>query len=191
MTSDVQGRTQRRRWLPICFASVLGLAPLGALAHPVAGQEFLPPEEGTRRGSFWLGLEGFSARFGAQVGDESEAVVAIGLDLGNLGSDRIRLRPSAEFGFGNRNNSYVINADITFRLTEESAPAIPYLGLGVGLIGAESCGDAPGCPTVSPQFSLGFEAHVSKAMNWLVEYRAEDGFGRHRILVGLATRRGL
>ena len=169
----------------------MAVVMLTLVTGPAAGQEFLPPEEATTRGAFWLGLEGFSARFGAQVGDESEAVVMIALDLGNLGSDRIRLRPSVEFGFGNRNNTYVINADVAFRLTEETAPAIPYLGLGIGLIGLESCGDAPGCPTVSPQFALGFEAHVSDALNWLVEYRAEDGFGRHRILVGLATRRGL
>ncbi len=157
---------------------------------PVSGQEFLPPEEAGQRGAFWIALEGFSARLGAQVGDESEAVMAIAIDLGNLGSDRIRLRPSVEFGFGNANDSYVVNADVAFRLTDDSAPAVPYLGLGVGLIGLETCGDAPGCPTVSPQFALGFEGHVSNSVNWLVEYRAEDGFGRHRIFVGFATRRG-
>ena len=183
-SDDAAHRMRLSPWVLVLLLSSI-------LAPPAAGQEFLPPEEGVKRGAFWLGLEGFSAKFGAQVGDESEAVVAIALDLGNLGSDRIRLRPSVEFGFGNRNNSYVFNADVAFRLTDETAPAIPYLGVGVGLIGLESCGDAPGCPTVSPQFALGFEAHVSDALNWLIEYRAEDGFGRHRILLGLATSRGL
>ena len=40
------------------------------------------------------------------------------------------------------------------------------------------------------QFSLGFELTLRSNMNWLVEYRAQDGFGRHRVFLGLTTQRG-
>ena len=50
-------------------------------------QEFLPPDESAHRGTFFVGLEGFTARLGMDV-DDQQAVTGFGLDLGNVGSDR-------------------------------------------------------------------------------------------------------
>jgi len=46
------------------------------------------------------------------------------------------------------------------------------------------------CPAFWAQFVLGFELKLRNQINWLLEYHAEDAFRRHRVFVGLTTRRG-
>jgi hypothetical protein len=163
-----------------------------ALLHPniASAQEFLPPDEAARRGGFFVGLEGFTARMGLDVTDANQAVMGFGLDLGDIGSNRFRFRTIGEIGFGSGVDTYVVGADVVYRFTPDSEVAVPYVAVGPGVFTAENCTAFVDCPKVWFQFSLGFELRVRSNMNWLVEYRAQDGFGRHRIFVGLTTRRG-
>ena len=160
------------------------------IARAVPAQEFLPPEEQEERGKFWIGVDGFSTRLGFEFSGDRQGVLGGTIDLGYLGSERLRLRPFGEVGFGNENDSYVVGTDLILRLTSEREIAIPYFGLGFGVFGSESCGELPNCPEIWPILTLGFDVRVQSRINWLIEYRSEDSFGRHRIFVGLATRSG-
>lgn len=164
----------------------------GALVGPIptSAQDFLPPEQSARRGSFFVGLEGFTSRFGVDVTDDNQAVMGAGLDLGNVGSNRFRFRSIVEVGFGTGTDTYVIGADIVYRFMPDTERAIPYVGIGPGIFTAEDCNAFTSCPKVWAQFTIGFELRLRQPFNWLVEYRAEDAFGRHRVFVGLTTRRG-
>ena len=164
----------------------------GAWAWPggVTAQDFLPPEQSARSSAFFVGLEGFTTRFGIDVTDENQAVIGVGLDLGNVGSDRFRFRSIAEIGFGTGTDTYVIGADVVYRFTPDTERAVPYVGIGPGVFTAEDCAAFADCPKVWAQFTIGFELRLRQPFNWLLEYRAEDAFGRHRLFVGLTTRRG-
>ena len=165
------------------FASLM--VPTGS-----SGQEFLPPEEQAQRGKFWIGVDGFSTRLGLEFAGDQQGVLGATVDLGYLGSERLRLRPFGEVGFGNDSDSYVFGTDLILRLTSEREIAIPYFGLGIGVFASEACGELPDCPEIWPILTLGFDVRVQSQINWLIEYRSEDSFGRHRIFVGLATRTG-
>lgn len=156
----------------------------------VAAQDFLPPEQTARRRAFYVGLEGFTSRFGIDVTDDNQAVVGTGLDLGNVGSDRFRFRSMVEVGFGSGTDTYVFGVDVVYRFMPETERAVPYVGIGPGVFTAEDCASFASCPKVWPQFTIGFELRMRQAFNWLLEYRAEDAFGRHRLFVGLTSRRG-
>ncbi len=141
------------------------------------------------RGAFWLGLEGFSTKFGIDVTGDDQAILGVALDIGDLGTPRLRLRPSIEVGFGSSFDTYVVGAEMIYRFTSDEERAVPYVGLGGAVFSQEDCGAVEGCPEVWLQFALGFELRLRQHLNWLVEYHAEDAFGRHRLMLGLATRR--
>lgn len=174
---------------PTHTPSLLALAACLMFPATAVAQEFLPPDEQARRGAFFVGLEGFASRLGIDV-DSDQAVMAVALDLGNVGSDRFRFRSVGEVGFGAGTDTYVIGADVVYRFTPDTEVAVPYVAVGPGVFTAEDCSLFVDCPKIWFQFSLGFELRLRSNMNWLVEYRAEDGFGRHRVFVGLSTRRG-
>ncbi len=164
-----------------------GVTPVGKLA----AQDFTPPEVGRQesdQGSkIKIGLYGFGARFGWDLEDR-EAIISITFDLGDLGSDQVRLRPSAEIGFAEDDDTYVVSAEILYRFTPDTEKAIPYVGFGIALAGRDTCG--ADCPEAWLQFVLGFEVKFRSSMNWLLEYHAEDALNRHRLFFGLTTRRG-
>jgi hypothetical protein len=141
-------------------------------------------------GPFQLGLYGFAARAGVDFEGQGQAVASVTLDLGDIYTDRLRLRPSAELGFGWGDNTYVANLETVYRFTGDTEVAVPYVGGGIALSGQEGCGSSDECPALWVQFVLGFELQLRNQMNWLLEYHAEDAFGRHRIFIGLTTRRG-
>jgi hypothetical protein len=172
------------RILPLFF----GLLYSGSLA---AQDDYQPPDldEGSTR-PFQLGLYGFAVRAGVDFEGQGQAVASFALDMGDLYTDRLRLRPSAELGFGWGDNTYVANAEVVYRFTADTAVAVPYIGGGAALSGQEGCGLIDDCPRFWAQFVLGFELRLRHQINWLLEYHAEDAFKRHRIFVGLTTRRG-
>lgn len=139
---------------------------------------------------FQLGLFGFSARGGVDFEGQGQALASFAVDLGDLYTERFRLRPSAELGFGWGDNTYVANLEALYRFTSDTAVAVPYVGGGIGLFGQEGCGANDDCPEFWAQFVLGFELRLRNQLNWLLEYHAEDAFRRHRIFIGLTTRRG-
>ncbi len=116
--------------------------------------------------------------------------MSIAIDLGDVLSDRFRLRPSAEIGFGSDVDTYVVNAEVMYRFTSDEEAAVPYVGAGLGVAGQDNCGNVASCPEAWFQFALGFELRVSERLNWLLEYHAEDALKQHRLFIGLATRRG-
>jgi hypothetical protein len=177
-------------------AGLIGALTLLALAAPRAGaQEFVPPDRSGRPApanappqsaaagtGIHVGLFGFSTRGGFQVNKRGQGVVGSTLDLVELGTPLVRLRPSIEMGFANSNHSLGVNVEIVYRFQSDQAPAIPYLGLGLGYY------DDSTSSRVRPTGVMGFELSLSRNMNWLIEYHVIDGFGRSRFLVGLSTR---
>lgn len=165
---------------------------LCALALPavLAGQQFQPPgtsntERGTR-----LGLYGFGVRGGFDFRGNDQLILGASLDLGNLFTSRLRLRPSGEIGVFNGNNTYVGSFEALFRFTDDNQVAQPYVGAGASLAGQENCGAITGCPGLWVNVVLGFELHYRSTFNWLLEYHGMDALRRHRFYVGLTTRRG-
>ena len=123
----------RRLWLVILLAT-------GGSVW-LAAQEFHPPtvprgsDQGTR-----FGLFGFGVRGGVDLSGNSQMVFGVTLDAGNLGTSRLRVRPSGEIGFFNTENSYVGSFEALYRFTGDEQAATPYVGAGVSLAGHKSCG---------------------------------------------------
>jgi len=181
------------RSMVVLFAVQLAPLELGLVAG-LEAQDFVPPETEEQApstdGRFNLGLYGFSTRFGLDFEAGTQALVSIAIDLGDVLSDRFRLRPSVEIGFASDVDTYVVNAEVIYRFTNDEEVAVPYVGAGLGVAGQDDCGSAANCPDAWFQFALGFELRVSEQLNWLLEYHAEDALDRHRLFIGLATRRG-
>lgn len=172
-------------------------ATLLVTALPVAAQDFTPPaEDESPPTSVKFGLFGFSSRLGVDFKNPNQAIASIAVDVADVYSDRVRLRPSFEIGAGGGLATYVGNIEMMYRFTPDSEKAVPYIGFGLGLygeaggaVGVVPCGPRAGCPKLMPQFALGFELRFRNNMNWLLEYHGEDALRRHRFLIGLATRR--
>ncbi len=169
------------------FVAIL-LSFVGAIS--LAAQDFRPPEEDSAPSSVSIGITGFSARVGADLKGANQLVSSIAVDVADLYSDRIRVRPSGEIGIGGGINTYLANLDVMYRFMPDTEKAVPYIGFGLGLFAVNpNCGPNPGCPKLWPTFSLGFELNFRPGINWLIEYRGEDALRRHRFFVGLSTRR--
>jgi len=170
---------------------LLSLLPL--LSLPARAQEFIPPKDqtvDTSASPVRLGLFGFSTRLGVDFAGKNQAVLSPTLDVGDVFSDRVRIRPSAEVGLGDSVTTYVVNLELMYRFMPDKEVAVPYLGFGGAVYSQERCGAAPECPRIWAQFALGFEIKLREHINWLLEYHGEDGLRRHRFFIGLATRRG-
>ena len=88
---------------------VVLMGTVGLAATDADAQEFLPPETVAERGPVWFGLAGFGTRLGMEVSADRQGVIGFTLDVGDLGSPRVRLRPSFEVGFAGDVNTYVAN----------------------------------------------------------------------------------
>ena len=162
------------------------------LTSPTAvAQEFVPPDAagGSQSQGVRLGFYGFGARLGPDFKGDNQVVGSLTLDFGHLFTDRVRLRPSVEVGIGGGVNTYVMNAELMYRFTPDTEIAVPYIGFGLGVWGHQGCDLSPDCPSVWPQFALGFEIRLRRYINWMLEYHAEDALRRHRLFAGLTTRR--
>jgi len=166
---------------------VLAAAALACAAPGAAAQEFSPPAGGGGQsaagGGFQMDLYSFSTRAGIDVSNPTQWVVGSTLDIAEMWSPRVRLRPSLEVSSNGSNVQLHLAGEVVYRFQPDDAPAIPYAGLGVGHM--SKC---PGCTTIWPTVVIGFELRFRPSFNWLVEYHALDRLGRHRFLIGLATR---
>jgi hypothetical protein len=166
---------------------ILLALPLAALAPPAAAQEFHPPSSGgstEQVGGPSVDLYGFSVRGGVDVTHGLQWVLGTTLDVAELWSPRVRFRPSVEIASnGGSTVTFHWAGEIIYRFEPDNAPAIPYVGLGIGHMG-----NCPGCTAIWPNVVLGFELQFRPSFNWLIEYHALDRLGRHRFLVGLSTR---
>ncbi len=159
---------------------------LGGMLSTVGNaQEPAAPQPSTA-----IGLYGFSARGGVDFAEPGQAVASVALDAGHLFTDRLRLRPSGEIGFLGDDNTYLANLEAVYRITGDREIAVPYVGAGVGVFGRDACDADDACPGIWLQFVLGFEVRLRQGMAWIVEYHPVDAFRRHRVMVGLTTRRG-
>jgi hypothetical protein len=169
------------------FATLLLL--VGLSAAPCWGQGGAESNQATTA-KFRLGLFGFGVQAGIDFAGDDQLIFGSTLDLGDLFTDRVRMRLSGELGTGSDADTYVISPEVTFRLVPDTVFAVPYLGGGIGLFSQEGCGDVEGCPALWLQFAIGFEIDLREPIRWLVEYHGENSFKQHRLLVGLTTRRG-
>ncbi len=152
-------------------------------------QEFQPPRDQAVTPRFRLGLFGFGVQGGIDFTGDEQLVLGTAVDLGDLYTDRLRMRATGELGRGGDGDTYVINGELVYRFVADTILAVPYVGAGVALFSQEACDSAPGCPGLWLQFALGFEIKIREPISWLLEYHSEDAFRRHRLLFGLTTRR--
>jgi hypothetical protein len=151
---------------------------------PAQGTPGNPPPPAPEQRGFRVNVFAFSTRAGAQVNKDGQAVLGSTIDLVQLGTPRLRIRPSFEVGFGRPEKSLGVNAEAVYRFQPDAAPAIPYIGLGVGYY------DDGTTDHVWPTVALGFELPFRRQFNWLVEYHGLEGVKRSRFFIGLATRGG-
>jgi hypothetical protein len=175
----------------VCLLWLLGHLGLPRMAR---AQQFVPPKEqspGAGATGIRLGLFGFGSRFGADFTGKKQAILSPTLDVADVFTNQVRLRPSAEIGLGDSVTTYVVNLELMFRFTADSEPVVPYVGFGGAVFSQERCAAAVSCPRAWAQFALGFEIQFREHMNWILEYHGEDALRRHRFFIGLTTRRGL
>jgi hypothetical protein len=159
-------------------------------ALPLGAQAFNPPPVGGHSGGTRIGLFGFGLRFGLDASGDGQAILGAALDLGSLGIDQLRLRPSVEIGVLNGANTYAGNFELVYRFAPDNQPIIPYTGGGIALAGHASCGSDTDCPDVWVNVVLGVEVRFRSTFNWLLEYHGMDAFNHNRFYLGLTTRRG-
>jgi hypothetical protein len=165
---------------------ILVALPLALAAPVAAAQEFRPPSGGGGApvGGVQVDVFSFSTRAGIDVSRRAKWVVGTALEVAELWSPRVRLRPSLEVASDTGSTvTFHWAAEIMYRFQPDNAPAIPYVGIGIGHM--STCHS---CTAVWPTIVLGFELELRPSFNWLVEYHSLDRLGRHRFLVGLATR---
>lgn len=165
--------------LPLCL--------LVASAGGLYGQELQLPRDldaAGRRG-LRLDLIAVSERVGIDPTGTAQWVWGATVDLLELFSPQVRFRPSFEVSFDRRRLGLHWAGEIVYRFQGDSAPAAPYVGLGVGRYEQQQCDR---CPEVWPTVVMGFEVRFRPGFNWLLEYHGLDRLGRHRFLAGVATR---
>jgi hypothetical protein len=155
----------------------------------VPAQEFQPPRSRSAEAGTRFGLFGFSVHGGAEVTDPVQIVLGAGLDLGNLFTNRFRIRATAEVGIDGE-DSFVASAEGLYRFTGDNEPTVPYAGLGMSVAGHDDCGMDDDCPAVWVNIVFGFERRFRSTFNWMVEYHGMDALRRHRFYFGFVTRRG-
>ena len=179
-----------KRMIRIVACALAVACTFSAAPAALAGQQFQPPATSASDRGTRIGLFGFGVKGGLDFGSGGQFVAGASLDLGNLFWSRLRLRPSGEIGVFNGSNTYVGSFEVLFRFTDDNQLAQPYVGTGLSLAGQENCGTVTGCPGVWLNIVFGFELHYRSTFNWLLEYHGMDTMRRHRIYIGLTTRRG-
>lgn len=173
--------------MQVAIRMMLVAVPLACAAPPASAQEFQPPSGGggsSLSGSgFEMDLFSFSTRAGIDVSRQGAWVVGSTVDVAEMWSPRVRLRPSLEVSSDGSTVQLHWAGEVMYRFQPDDAPAIPYVGIGIGHMSRCS-----GCTTFWPTVALGFELRFRPSFNWLIEYHALDRLGRHRFLIGLATR---
>lgn len=164
------------------------VAALACPIAPAAAQDFQPPASGSSSaaGGVRFDLLGFSSRVGADLSSGGSLVLGSAVDVAQLGSPQVRLRPSFEFSGAGTSTALHLALEVVYRFQPDRAPAIPYIGLGAGYYSQASTGRH----TVWPTLVMGFELGFRPSFNWLLEYHSLDRLGRHRFLIGLSTRGG-
>jgi len=166
---------------------MLVAAALACAARRAPAQEFQPPSGGggsaVGGSGFQVDLFSFSTRAGIDVSRPAQWLVGSTLDVAEMWSPRVRLRPSLEVSSDGSRVQLHWAGEVMYRFQADDAPAIPYVGIGIGHMSRCS-----GCTTIWPTVAMGFELRFRPSFNWLVEYHALDRLGQHRFLIGLATR---
>ena len=184
--TETEGVGSGMRIVLVTIASLVGA---GLATAPLVAQQFPPPRNAAHSGTR-IGLLGFGVRAGVDFHAPAQLVFGGTLDLGDLFSNRIRLRPSAELGVFNGEDTFVGNFEALWRFTADENVATPYIGGGVGVAGRNGCGTDPQCPDLWVNAVFGFELRYRSTFNWLIEYHGMDLMRHNRIYIGLTTRRG-
>lgn len=173
----------------------LAAALVAASAAQARAQEFTPPGGSSQSTpgvapGVEFGILGFSTRAGIQVNRGTQGIIGSTVDVASLWSPQVRLRPSFEMGFGKYGKSLHGALEVIYRLQPDEAPAIPYLGAGLGYYDSGTSADTtqPHIQKVYINLVMGFELPFRPSFNWLFEYHSLDRLGQHRFLIGLATR---
>jgi len=166
-----------------------GVAFTTGLVASLHAQEFRPPPTAGSESGSRIALLGFGTRGGIDFTGTDQLVIGLTLDLGQLFTNRLRLRPSGEIGVGSGASTYVGSLEALLRFTGDAAPAVPFVGAGVSIVGQERCDSTPDCPDLWFDVTIGFELPFRSTFNWLLEYHGMDALRRHRFYLGLTTRR--
>ena len=173
--------------MQVAIRMMLVAVPLACAAPLASAQEFQPPPGGggspAAGSGFVMDVFSFSTRAGIDVSRPAQWLVGSTVDIAEMWSPRVRLRPSLEVSSDGSSVQLHWAGEVMYRFQPDDAPAIPYVGIGLGHM--SRCG---GCTLIWPTVALGFELRFRPAFNWLIEYHALDRLGRHRFLIGLATR---
>lgn len=161
----------------------------GLAARLATAQDFVPPKNSRHSGTR-IGVFGFGVRGGLDLASGGQFILGTTLDMGDLFTDRLRMRPSFDLGVFNGPSTYNGNFDTLWRFTADEEVATPYVGLGFSIAGHQGCGDDPQCPDLWLNLTFGFEMRFRSTFNWVLEYRALDALDKHRVFIGLTTRRG-
>lgn len=174
-----------------CAMLVTGLVCAAATAR---AQEFQPPAErsqGAGSGRLRVDLLGFSSRVGTDLSNGGALVLGSAMDVAELGSPQVRLRPSFEYSATGNSRALHVATEVIYRFQPDRAAAIPYAGVGIGYFSRDSTSSTSlGQTRIWLNVVMGFELGFRPNFNWLLEYHALDRLGRHRFLVGLSTRGG-
>jgi hypothetical protein len=164
---------------------------LAGTAVGMQAQAFPPPPVQRSRGhGTRIGLFGFGMRAGADFNGSGQLVVGATLDLGDLVTPRLRVRPSGEIGAWDGPNTYAGSAELLYRFTADNASVTPYAGGGIAIAGHSECSSDSGCPSLWVNGVVGVEVRFRSTFNWLLEYHPMDAFRHNRFYLGLTTRRG-
>src|SRR5258706_10530961 len=157
----------------------MALVTLSLLAvHDVQAQQFQPPKT-SKHGGTRFGLFGFGVRGGVDFRRSSQLVLGSTLDIGDLFSNRLRLRPSAEIGVFHGPNTYVGNFELLWRFTNDEEVATPYIGAGLGVAGRGGGGTDPHCPRLLPHTAFGVALRYPSTLNLILQYPRTDPVRPH------------
>ena len=132
-----------------------------------------------------MDLYGFSVRGGLDVTHSVQWVIGTSFDVMELWSPRVRFRPSVEIASDAGSTvTFHWAGEIIYRFQPDNAPAIPYVGIGLGHMSNAALRRSGRRSRSASSCSSGRRSTGSSSTTrWI-------GSGRHRFLIGLSTRGG-
>jgi hypothetical protein len=126
--------------------------------------------------------------YGPHIGlsaDPDQLVIGVFAELAEFTPD-LALRPSADVGFGDNVLTLILNADVQYAIPAQNFPAMPYVGMGLGLAYYDFKDLDPGVPSgaghgriddTETEIGLNLLVGIEKELAGYKSARAEIRFG--------------